>query len=159
MHVCTKVCVRVRFFGSDQGSRYSSGLVPRTHVYFHRHNTHRGDLGTACRGHVEVCAAVAQPECRSTASSTSPVPAKGDQIPGSKPSQHETPLGRPKCKFRTSHFRNTRLKGEDNVKEDGIPLRAEFGELFRGFLGFYFLNALFSRQLFCGSHIGPHLPQ
>lgn len=129
-------------------------MVPHAHVYIRRHNTHRGDLGNACRGHVEVCAAVAQSESRSSASSTSPLSAQGDQIPSSQPSHIDR---RPKCKFITRNFRKTRVKRGDNEKEDGFPLRAEFGELFRGFQGFYFffLTPLCFLSILWVSHCPP----
>lgn len=128
-------------------------MVPHAHVYIRRHNTHRGDLGNACRGHVEVCAAVAQSESRSSASSTSPLSAQGDQIPSSQPSHIDR---RPKCKFITRNFRKTRVKRGDNEKEDGFPLRAEFGELCRGFQGFFFFfNALVFSQYFVGLTLPP----
>lgn len=119
-------------------------------------HTHRGDLGTACRGHVEVCAAVAQPESRSTASSTSPLPAQGDQIPGSQPSHIETPPRIPKCKIQNEKFqKHTSERGRTTKKEDGIPLRAEFGELFRGFRGFYFLTPLYFLSILWVSYWPP----
>lgn len=118
--------------------------------------THREKLGTACRGHVEVYAAVAQPESRSTASTTSPLLAQGNQTPSPQPSHIDTPLRRPKCKFRSRNSRNTYLKREDSEREDGIPLRAEFGELFQGFEGFYFLTPLcFLSSYFVGLTLAP----
>lgn len=112
--VCTKcVCVKVDFFGSHQGSRCFCVLAPPAHIYIHRHGTHRGDLGTACRGHVEVCAAVAQPQSRSNVSSTSPLHSQGDPTPGSQASRTEPPPRGPKCKSRTRIFHkktHTRLQ-------------------------------------------------
>lgn len=157
LSVCESVCVRVSLDQiKDRG--VSLALAPRTLIY--RRSAHRGDLGTACRGHVEVCAAVAQPQSRSTASSTSPLPTQEDQTPGAQPSHTETPPFQedPKCKSRTRNLRNTRLQREDSEKEDGIPLR-EFVEVLRGISGLYFLNALVFYQHFVGLILAPHLPQ
>ena len=101
----TKVCVRVCFLRTRSRIEVfhwlgSARIHTHTHTYTDRHSTHRGDSGTACRGHVEVCAAVAQPESRSAASSTSALPARRDQIPGSQLPHIEAPLRGPKCKSR-----------------------------------------------------------
>lgn len=117
-----------------------------------------GDLGNACLGHVEVCAAVAQPESRSTSSSTSPLSAQGDQIPCTQPSHTKKPLRTPKWDVRTRNFRKNTTEKGGNGKEDCIPLREDFVSSFRDFGAFiflFFLTPSYSLSVLWVSHWPP----
>lgn len=117
-----------------------------------------GDLGNACLGHVEVCVAVAQPESRSTSSSTSPLSAQGDQIPCTQPSHTKKPLRTPKWDVRTRNFRKNTTEKGGNGKEDCIPLREDFVSSFRDFgalIFLFFFNALVFSQCSLGLTLAP----
>lgn len=96
-----------------------------------------GDLGNACLGHVEVCAAVAQSESRSTASSAASLRAQGSQIPGSQASHIKNPPRTPKWDVSPRNFRRTRPKRGATERRTASHCVQSFLSSFRGFGGFY----------------------